>query len=155
MGLKALARPAQEQRAFCLMTCSALVYEEQSQLLLRIQTPTPRDYQERFIIFFLHIILYIMLSFFSLHAVIMTLVQLYDCDRCRVSDGLKQSCHFQNSPVPSLVTFPQLGSRPHPHSLLWEAILMHSDTKPFGSWSIFLEGRLSESISLLEWHPLV
>lgn len=66
------------------------------------------------------------------------------------------------SPVYSLDTFPQPGSRAHSHSPSWEAILMHSDTKPFGSWSIFLEGRLSESISLLflipvwlEWHPLV
>lgn len=42
MGLKALTRPAHEQRAFCLMTCSALVCEEQSQLPQRTQTPTPR-----------------------------------------------------------------------------------------------------------------
>lgn len=38
MGLKALARPVHEQRAFCFMTCSALVCEEQSQLLRETQT---------------------------------------------------------------------------------------------------------------------
>lgn len=107
MGLKALARPAHEQRAFCLMTCSALVCEERSQLLPRIQTPTPRDTLPAEIdyIFLAYYSVY-HVKFFSLHAVIMTLVQLYDFDKCRVGDGLKQSCHFQNSPVPSLVTFP-------------------------------------------------
>lgn len=98
MGLKALARPAHEQRAFCLMTCSALVCEEQSQLLRETQTPTPRDTLpgEIFYIFLAYFIVY-HVNFFGLHAVIVTLVQLYGFDDYQVG-GIKQSCHFQNSP---------------------------------------------------------
>lgn len=98
MGLKALARPTHEQRAFCLMTCSALVCEEQSQLLPRTQTPTPRDTLpgEIYYIFFAYLIVY-HVNIFSFRAVIVTLVQLHNFDKCRVSDdGIKQSCHFQN-----------------------------------------------------------